>query len=176
MKKTILLLLVSAFFIGCSDDGTTPEPTNNNNTSSTGIVGVWNFESIEQDNGLLQINGTTVSTFTAKSSNEQGTFEFKSDGTATNTIAYTSTTTFMTNGVSQEQTASIPMTTSNGTYVYNKAANTITITDEQSEETEMEIIEHTSSKLVMKSSFSDSTTEMGITSTSSGDVIITLSK
>ena len=87
MKKSIFLLLISAFFIGCSDDSTTPEPTGNN-TSSDGVVGVWNFVSMEQDNGVIKINGNVFSTFTAKSSNEQGTFEFKADGTTTSSVAY----------------------------------------------------------------------------------------
>ena len=79
-------------------------------------------------------------------------------------------------GMPQEQKAELPLTTSNGTYVYDKAAKTITVTDENSEQTVMEIIEHTASKMVLKSSFESTSVEMGVTSTSSGDLILTLSK
>jgi heat shock protein HslJ len=85
MKKVLLVLTAFAFLTGCSDE--TPTPTTTTGTTTGSIEGIWNFTNIDQENGKVTWDGVEVATYTATSSDEVGTFEFKSDGTVTNTVA-----------------------------------------------------------------------------------------
>ena len=175
MKKLTIILIAFAFLSSCKEEETTTP--NNNSSSSIDVIGVWNFESLVQENGKIALMGQVLSTYSSESSNETGTFEFKSDGTVTNTVSYTNTmTTTFVGGGPTETTQDIPTTTTTGTYTYDATAKTIDIVTSTSLEQNMEIIEHTATKLVMKYPLSRTTNTGGITSTTSADVITTLSK
>lgn len=177
MKKVIWILGLVVLFSACKDDTPVDNTNNNsNNTASGDLVGTWNLVSIDQRNGEITANGVLVSTYSSESSNEQGTFEFKSDGTVTNTVAYSNKTTVVTGGVPQEQTGDIPSTTTTGTYTYDKAAKMLTITPSTGGKQEITVEELTSSSFKGVYSYSQSSTQAGITSVSSAEVVLTLSR
>ena len=80
MKKTFILIALVALFSHCSEEPTTPTTTGGGTTAAT-VVGTWNFASVAQNNGEISLAGTVISTYTATSSNEMGTYTFDADGT-----------------------------------------------------------------------------------------------
>jgi hypothetical protein len=174
MKKTVLILVSLAFLVGCSDD--TPPTTPSGGTISGALVGVWNFTSINQENGKIKLDGVDFATYTSTSSNETGTFEFKSDGSVTNTISYNAVVTTVVAGIPTEQSGEIPTTTTNGTYVWDKTNNKITITPTTGAVSIMEIRELTANKFVGVQAFTRTQVQDGVTQVTSADVVLTLTK
>jgi hypothetical protein len=172
MKNLIYLAIIPLFLASCSEEPTTPVDGNN---STITIEGVWNFDKVEQLNGTMTILGTEVGTFSAESSNETGTFDFKSDGTLTSTVSYTQTTTIVFGGVPQETTNDVPTTTSTGTYTYDDGTKVLTITSGGNTQT-AEVTELTANKMVYKMEYSVSQTNQGVTTVSSADVVTTLTR
>jgi len=84
MKKYTFILIALAFLSSCKEEDVT---LGGGGTTVVGVEGVWNFESMEQQNGVITLAGIEMATYTSTSSNEQGTFEYKADGTFN--IAYT---------------------------------------------------------------------------------------
>lgn len=132
MKKLALIIgVLTIAFAGCKevDQPTTPDGndnTDNNTGSKNGIVGVWNFEKLEQFNGSVKWDGVEISSYTSVSSNESGTVEFKEDNTYLSNTGYTSTT---TTNLGQSQSVDIPAVPITGTYTYDETAKTLSTTN-----------------------------------------------
>ena len=170
MKNLFFLALIALTLASCKDTDQ-PDPTNN----SSNIEGVWNFAKLEQTNGQILMDGVPVGSFTAISSNEQGTMEFKSDGTANTSVGYTSTFSFIIQGIPQTQTATIPLTTSTGTYTYNGSTKELTMTA-NGETTSATVTELTANKLVFTQYVERSQFQNGVTTTTKFNTITTLTK
>ncbi len=175
MKKLLFITLITAFFASCSEEPTTPGSGGGGNAIT--IEGTWNVGSLEQQNGKIALNGIEFSSFTMESSNESGTITFGSDGKVTSTdIAYTAAQTLTTAGIPNTTSTDIPATSSTGTYTYDEATKTLTIEAAGSPTQEATVTEMTATKLVYLTKINESTTTMGITSTTTSDFSTTLTR
>ncbi len=175
MKKLLFVAFIAFSLASCKEATTTPDGSNDGNNAVT-IEGVWNFDKIEQINGTMKLNGAALGTFSASSSNESGTAEFKSDGTMTSTVAYTQTTIMQLTGLPEQEIVNeVPQTTTTGEYVYDEDNSTITLTA-NGQTQEAEVVELTASKFVYKIDFVTSQTENGVTTTSESEIVTTFSR
>jgi hypothetical protein len=161
--KNLLIIPITLCLIlsGCKDDGPTPTP----------------LSKVVQENGTIHWDGELVATFTAVSTKEVGTVEFKSDSTFKSDIAYTSTTSLNFGGTVQDQTSDIPQTVTTGTFSYDSTSKVFIVTNSVGGvKQEAEMLELTSTKLVYKSKIYQKQTQNGVVNETRVDVITTMTK
>ena len=191
MKILFRTLLLSAVITlaSCEKDktsGTEPDSTENNGTNGTGgnnnpslsstIVGSWEMTSFEQKDGKITYNGTPYATFSTVGKDFKGTLDFKNDGSTVGNLGYTFTmTTAMTGLPAQTQTSTIPQTATSGTY--QVVSNTEIKTNGVDGTTiDVTVSDMTASTMTWTFPVTQSTTQAGITSTTSCDVVMKLKK
>jgi hypothetical protein len=128
MKKIITLLCIVACFAACTDESTTPNSSNNSSTTSDGVIGVWNLADLIEEDGKVTENGELMSTYSSTSSNQNGTVEFKSDGTSISKIGYDLQTTQTMNGETSVDNAIVAPVTGLGEYTYNSTTKEMSTT------------------------------------------------
>ncbi len=173
MKKYTFILIALAFWSSCKEEDVIP---GGGGIAVVGVEGVWNFESMEQQNGVITLAGIEMATYTSKSSNEQGTFEYKADGTLTSAIGYVNTQIVTTAGFPNTTTQDIPVTTTEGTYEYDAAAKTLKMTTSTGLVQEGKVTELSASKMVFEYALNQETTNAGVTTVTTADVVIEFSK
>lgn len=172
MKKLFVYLAVFGL-IGlqaCKEaDGVDPMP------SDPEVIGVWNFDGLTLEDGVVSFDGQPFITMSSQSSNEVGTIEFKEDGNAVSNIGYdnTATTTFL--GNTSTETENIPQTTETQQYSYDKNAGTLTWYMD-STEVVYTVTELTDSKMTLYSDVKSSEEDQGVTTTVEAKLTWSLSK
>lgn len=172
MKKILFILTAAITLAACSDEPTTPSKS----STSASIVGSWNFSSQIQNNGQILKDGTLETTFSAVTSEENGTAQFTAEGTYGTNFGYKTTYTTDTDGASSTYDQLTPPTASGGTYVHNKDAGTIVFTLFTGEIVTGTINELTTSKLVYTIKTNNSVTTDGVTTTTTADVTNSFTK
>jgi hypothetical protein len=177
MKKILFISVAFLIFSSCKDDTT---PTVNNKTGQTNILleGIWNLADVKQQNGKMSTDGQSIATFTAQSSNETGTVEFKSDGTFKSSVGYTSTMTMVITGFPEQEIESIiPPTVTTGTWTYDDSANEVSMTNiGDSTVLTASVLELTSTKFVYLYPVYQTETQDGVKSETWVDVVTTFTR
>lgn len=177
MKKVIFysLALFTLVLAGCKDDSTeTPAPSNE---SPDNVEGNWQYQSVEQKDGVIKLNGFEIATFYTQSKDVDGNLFLKASGRFDSYLEYKQTTfTTDNNGNSSESSQNFPgQTVNGGSYTFNKTANTVTLDDGGDSQT-FNITEHTESKLVMEYTYENTTNNQGSEQIVSARVVHTLTK
>jgi hypothetical protein len=177
MKKILFISVAFLIFSSCKDDTT---PTVNNKTGQTNslLEGIWKLADVKQQEGKMSSEGVPVATFTAQSSDETGTVEFKSDGTFKSEFGYTSTMTMMITGFPDQEIESIiPPTVITGTWMYDDAAKEVSMTNTGDSTVQTaSVLELTSTKFMYLFSVYQSETQDGVTSETWVDVVSTFTR
>jgi hypothetical protein len=162
-------------FASCTEETTTPSTSGGSSSTSGGVVGVWNFAGLTQENGRVTWDGEVVSTYTSTSSNENGTSDFRSDGTYISKIGYDYQTIQVINGEESSDNATVSPLTTLGEYSYDSNTNELTTTTNGSTFVS-KVTELTANKMVVVLDVSVTNEVNGITVVSSNTTTTTYTK
>lgn len=176
MKKALIFIFAVLLFVGCKDDSSdSPAPATG---SPDNVEGNWQYQSVEQKNGVIKLNGFAIASFYTESKDVEGNLFLKASGRFDSFLEYAQTT-FVTDnqGNTSKTEQKVPALTINGgSYTHNKATNSLTIDDGSGETEKFTITEHTDSKLVLESTYETVVNNQGAEQIVSATVVSTLTK
>ncbi len=176
MKSIVYILFATLLFSSCKEVIVEdPKANNGTETIEDWLPGSWSLKAISQENGVIKINGFQTGSFTAVGENVQGTIVFNENPkTFSTTASYTSKMTVTI--ANQTSTQSIPINgTDNGSWDIDDNDD-ILITGSNNTEQLYEVIEASSSKIIVKFKLLISETANGFTTETTADVIATYEK
>ena len=162
-KKTLIVLILAAIFASCSEEPAGP------------IVGTWNLSSVEHINGVVTWDSEVAGTYTGSSSNEKGSVSFAADGSFTSNVGYDFDVIFNIDGEEQEQSSSIPLTSSQGQFTFDSTSYELTTTY-SGQTAVQEITELTNNSLKMEIDVRRVDVVSGVTVVSKNTTITTYTK
>jgi hypothetical protein len=184
MKNIFLIIAVTFFIFGSQSCKKPPLPiVDDTITDTTGTgggevkvspyVGTWNYTNIDLKNGILNVMGNDVGTFTGKGSEIVGKVVItEKPNRYTTEVAFTANINAVFGGQSQAQTAPVNKQTSAGTWVETNGK--ITLTDDGGKS--IAVLSSTSSKIIFSGSFTTQIPVQFFTIDATSDVEFTITK
>lgn len=149
---------------------------NNSTSLSSIIVGSWEMTDFEQQNGVISTMGNQAATFTASGSDFKGELQFLSNGTTVSNLGYKYTLNITYTGMPpMPQTQTLPQTQITGSYQVI-SNNKISTNAMDGKTAEMTVSDLTSTSMTITYAINESTTQNGITSTTTCDAMFKLKK
>ena len=175
MKKIITLLYLVSFFAACTDESPTPNNSNNSSGTSVGITGVWNLVDLIEEDGQITRNGELASTYSTTTSNQNGTTEFRTDGTYISKIGYDYQIINTVDGEASVDNANKAPVITLGEYTYDSNKKEISTTVDGATFTSL-VTELAVNKIVIVTDTRTETVEDGVTIVSTNKTTATYSK
>ena len=189
MKKAPLILSLSLFVVVTQSCKKPPLPVieeeiDNGGEGSGGgteeeeeevspYVGTWDYTEVDLTNGILEIMGNEIGTFTGKGSKLVGEVVItEKPNTYTTSLSFTADIDAEFAGQQQKQQSDVPTQTSNGTWTESNGE--ITLTDDNGQE--IAILSSSSSKIVFTGEFSTQIPTQFFTLDATSDVVFTIEK
>ena len=176
MKKLLLLIALGTIIChSCKEVEQPASPSEENKeTLEDWLPGTWNLTEVQQENGVISVNGFQTSTFTAVGKNISGSISFTENPNEYNSSAsYDNVMTVTIFNQTTEQT--IPINgTDNGSWTIDAQEN-IELTS-TSGTTSYEVLESSSSRIKVKFPWSLTQSNSGVTTVTSADVIAVYQK
>ena len=182
MKNTLLIISLSFFVFGSQSCKKPPLPIIDNtvtDTNGTGeviaspYIGTWNYTNIDLKNGILNVSGSDVGTFTGKGTDIVGKVVItEKPNRYTTEVAFTANIDAVFGGQSQAQTAPVNKQTSAGTWVETNGK--ITLTDDTGKS--IAVLSSTSSRIIFSGSFTTQIPVQFFTIDATSDVEFTINK
>ena len=188
MKNIFLIIAVTLFVFGSQSckkpplpiiDDTTKDTTGTGGGTGGGevkvspYVGTWNYTKIDLKNGILNVMGNDVGTFTGKGTDIVGKVVITEKPNRYSTeVAFTANIDAVLGGQSQAQTAPVNKQTSAGTWVETNSK--ITLTDDGGKP--IAVLSSTSSEIIFSGSFTTQIPVQFFTIDATSDVEFTINK
>jgi hypothetical protein len=188
MKNIFLIIAVTLFIFGSQSckkpplpiiDDTTKDTTGTGGGTGGGevkvspYVGTWNYTKIDLKNGILNVMGNDVGTFTGKGTDIVGKVVITEKPNRYSTeVAFTANIDAVLGGQSQAQTAPVNKQTSAGTWVETNGK--ITLTDDGGKP--IAVLSSTSSEIIFSGSFTTQIPVQFFTIDATSDVEFTINK
>ena len=188
MKNIFLIIAVTLFVFGSQSckkpplpiiDDTTKDTTGTGGGTGGGevkvspYVGTWNYTKIDLKNGILNVMGNDVGTFTGKGTDIVGKVVINEKPNRYSTgVAFTANIDAVLGGQSQAQTAPVNKQTSAGTWVETNGK--ITLTDDGGKP--IAVLSSTSSEIIFSGSFTTQIPVQFFTIDATSDVEFTINK
>ena len=188
MKNIFLIIAVTLFVFGSQSckkpplpiiDDTTKDTTGTGGGTGGGevkvspYVGTWNYTKIDLKNGILNVMGNDVGTFTGKGTDIVGKVVITEKPNRYSTeVAFTANIDAVLGGQSQAQTAPVNKQTSAGTWVETNGK--ITLTDDGGKP--IAVLSSTSSQIIFSGSFTTQIPVQFFTIDATSDVEFTITK
>lgn len=188
MKNIFLIIAVTLFVFGSQSckkpplpiiDDTTKDTTGTGGGTGGGevkvspYVGTWNYTKIDLKNGILNVMGNDVGTFTGKGTDIVGKVVITEKPNRYSTeVAFTANIDAVLGGQSQAQTAPVNKQTSAGTWVETNGK--ITLTDDGGKP--IAVLSSTSSEIIFSGSFTTQIPVQFFTIDATSDVEFTINK
>jgi len=188
MKNIFLIIAVNLFIFGSQSckkpplpiiDDTTKDTTGTGGGTGGGevkvspYVGTWNYTKIDLKNGILNVMGNDVGTFTGKGTDIVGKVVITEKPNRYSTeVAFTANIDAVLGGQSQAQTAPVNKQTSAGTWVETNGK--ITLTDDGGKP--IAVLSSTSSEIIFSGSFTTQIPVQFFTIDATSDVEFTINK
>jgi hypothetical protein len=188
MKNIFLIIAVTLFVFGSQSckkpplpiiDDTTKDTTGTGGGTGGGevkvspYVGTWNYTKIDLKNGILNVMGNDVGTFTGKGTDIVGKVVITEKPNRYSTeVAFTANIDAVLGGQSQAQTAPVNKQTSAGTWVETNGK--ITLTDDSGKA--IAVLSSTSSQIIFSGSFTTQIPVQFFTIDATSDVEFTINK
>ncbi|MFB1003741.1 MAG: hypothetical protein QMC70_06355 [Bacteroidia bacterium] len=194
MKKILLLVSLSLFIIATQSCKKPPLPaveeemnTGGGNGSGGGtgsgggsgevevseFVGTWDYTKVDLTNGILEIMGNEIGTFTGTGSKLVGEVVItENPNNYTTSVSFTAIIDADLGGQQQEQQSDVPTQASSGTWTESNGE--ITLTDDNGQD--IAIVSSSSSKIVFSGEFSTQIPSQFFTLDATSDVVFTIEK
>jgi hypothetical protein len=190
MKKVLLLLSLSLFLIvmhSCKkpplpvmeEEMNTGEGNGSGGGTGTGevevseFVGKWDYTKVDLTNGILEIMGNEIGTFTGTGSKLVGEVVItENPNNYTTSLSFTANIDADLGGQQQEQQSDVPTQASSGTWTESNGE--ITLTDDKGQD--IAIVSSSSSKIVFSGEFSTQIPSQFFTLDATSDVVFTIEK
>lgn len=190
MKKVLLLLSLSLFLIvthSCKkpplpvmeEEMNTDEGNGSGGGTGTGevevseFVGKWDYTKVDLTNGILEIMGNEIGTFTGTGSKLVGEVVItENPNNYTTSLSFTANIDADLGGQQQEQQSDVPTQASSGTWTESNGE--ITLTDDKGQD--IAIVSSSSSKIVFSGEFSTQIPSQFFTLDATSDVVFTIEK
>jgi|TARA_B110000908_G_C10135727_1_gene394367 hypothetical protein len=137
------------------------------------FVGTWDYTKVDLTNGILEIMGNEIGTFTGTGSKLVGEVVItENPNNYTTSVSFTAIIDADLGGQQQEQQSDVPTQASSGTWTESNGE--ITLTDDNGQD--IAIVSSSSSKIVFSGEFSTQIPSQFFTLDATSDVVFTIEK
>ena len=178
MKKIIIILIIPLVILATQSCNNPPLPADKKTDTPledevNPYVGTWEYTNVEFANGVLEIMGNEVGSFTGEGSSLVGEVVLTEDPNRyTTSLSFTAEIDADFAGQQQEQSTPVPTQTSSGTW--SQSNGQLTLIDDNGEM--LEIISSTTSRIVFTGEFFTQIPAQFFTIDASSDLIFTIEK